>query len=66
VPFLADRNRGSSMPLTLVMEANEALGRPIIPNGLPLTKLDHAAFDAHQSSAAAMRLTDGRAASIGR
>jgi len=29
------------------MDADEQLGQPVIPNGLPLTKLHHAAFDAH-------------------
>jgi putative restriction endonuclease len=31
----------------IVMDANEQLGQPIVSNGLPLTKLHHAAFDAH-------------------
>ena len=31
----------------IIMDANEQLGQPIIPNGLPLTKIHHAAFDAH-------------------
>jgi putative restriction endonuclease len=30
----------------IVMDADEQLGQPIISNGLPLTKLHHAAFDA--------------------
>jgi putative restriction endonuclease len=30
----------------IVMDADEQLGQPIIPNGLPLTKIHHAAFDA--------------------
>ena len=29
------------------MDANEQLGQPIISNGLPLSKIHHAAFDAH-------------------
>ncbi len=29
------------------MDADEQLGQPIISNGLPLTKIHHAAFDAH-------------------
>ena len=29
------------------MDADEQFGQPVIPNGLPLTKLHHAAFDAH-------------------
>jgi putative restriction endonuclease len=29
------------------MDADEQLGQPVISNGLPLTKLHHAAFDAH-------------------
>ena len=29
------------------MDADEELGQPIVSNGLPLTKLHHAAFDAH-------------------
>jgi putative restriction endonuclease len=29
------------------MNADEQLGQPIVSNGLPLTKLHHAAFDAH-------------------
>ena len=31
----------------IVVDADEQFGQPIIPNGLPLTKLHHAAFDAH-------------------
>ena len=31
----------------IVMDADEQLGQPIIPNGLPLSKIHHAAFDAH-------------------
>jgi putative restriction endonuclease len=31
----------------IVMNAGEQLGQPVISNGLPLTKLHHAAFDAH-------------------
>jgi putative restriction endonuclease len=31
----------------IVMDADEQLGQPIISNGLPLTKIHHAAFDAH-------------------
>jgi putative restriction endonuclease len=31
----------------IVMDADEQLGQPIIPNGLPLTKLHHAAFDSN-------------------
>lgn len=29
------------------MDADEGFGQPIVPNGLPLTKLDHSAFDPH-------------------
>ena len=29
------------------MDADEQLGQPIISKGLPLTKIHHAAFDAH-------------------
>jgi hypothetical protein len=31
----------------IIMDADEQLGQPVISNGLPLTKLHHAAFDAH-------------------
>jgi putative restriction endonuclease len=31
----------------IVMDADEQLGQPIVSNGLPLTKLHHAAFDAN-------------------
>jgi putative restriction endonuclease len=31
----------------IIMDADEQLGQPIVSNGLPLTKLHHAAFDAH-------------------
>jgi putative restriction endonuclease len=31
----------------IVMDADEQLRQPIVSNGLPLTKLHHAAFDAH-------------------
>ena len=31
----------------IVMDADEQLGQPIVSNGLPLTKIHHAAFDAH-------------------
>ena len=31
----------------IVSDKNERLGQPIVPNGLPLSKIHHAAFDAH-------------------
>ena len=31
----------------IIVAQHEQLGQPIIPNGLPLTKLHHAAFDCH-------------------
>jgi putative restriction endonuclease len=31
----------------IVMDADEQLGQPIVSNGLRLTKIHHAAFDAH-------------------
>jgi putative restriction endonuclease len=31
----------------IVMDADEQLGQPIVSNGLPLTKIHHAAFDDH-------------------
>jgi putative restriction endonuclease len=31
----------------IMMDADEQLGQPIVWNGLPLTKIHHAAFDAH-------------------
>ena len=31
----------------IVADKDEKLGQPIIPNGIPLSKIHHAAFDAH-------------------
>ena len=31
----------------IMADAHELLGQPIVPNGLPLSKTHHAAFDAH-------------------
>jgi putative restriction endonuclease len=31
----------------ILADADEHLGQPVIPNGLPLTKIHHAAFDAN-------------------
>jgi putative restriction endonuclease len=31
----------------IIVDADEQLGQPIISNGLPLSKIHHAAFDAH-------------------
>ena len=31
----------------IMMDADEQLGQPIVSNGLPLTKIHHAAFDVH-------------------
>jgi putative restriction endonuclease len=31
----------------IVADKDELLGQPIIPNGIPLSKIHHAAFDAH-------------------
>lgn len=31
----------------IIQDGNEAMGQPVVPNGIPLTKLHHAAFDAH-------------------
>lgn len=31
----------------IVADGDETLGQPVVPNGLPLSKIHHAAFDAH-------------------
>jgi len=31
----------------IVEDKDERLGQPIVPNGIPLSKIHHAAFDAH-------------------
>lgn len=31
----------------IMADADERLGQPVVPNGLPLSKIHHAAFDAH-------------------
>ena len=31
----------------IVSDKNELLGQPVVTNGLPLSKIHHAAFDAH-------------------
>ena len=31
----------------IISDANERLGQPVVPNGIPLSKIHHAAFDAH-------------------
>ena len=31
----------------IIADADEKLGQPVVPNGLPLSKIHHAAFDAH-------------------
>jgi len=31
----------------IVMDKDEKLGQPVIPNGIPLSKIHHTAFDAH-------------------
>ena len=31
----------------IVADANEPLGQPVVPNGIPLSKIHHAAFDGH-------------------
>ncbi|CAM5540277.1 HNH endonuclease [Rhodanobacter lindaniclasticus] len=31
----------------IIGDRHEALGQPVVPNGLPLSKIHHAAFDAH-------------------
>jgi len=44
----------SGMPEALLLDAahiivdkNELMGQPVVPNGIPLSKIHHAAFDAH-------------------
>jgi putative restriction endonuclease len=44
----------SQLPETLLLDAahiiadkDEQLGQPVVPNGIPLSKIHHAAFDAH-------------------
>jgi putative restriction endonuclease len=44
----------SNLPEPLLLDAahivedkNERLGQPVVPNGIPLSKIHHAAFDAH-------------------
>ncbi|MDP7547267.1 MAG: HNH endonuclease, partial [Alphaproteobacteria bacterium] len=31
----------------IVPDKNEQFGQPVVPNGIPLSKIHHAAFDAH-------------------
>lgn len=31
----------------IVVDGDEGLGQPVVPNGLPLSKIHHAAFDAN-------------------
>ena len=31
----------------IIVDSNEKYGQPIVPNGIPLSKIHHAAFDAH-------------------
>lgn len=31
----------------IIADKDELLGQPVIPNGIPLSKIHHAAFDAH-------------------
>jgi putative restriction endonuclease len=31
----------------IVMDKDERFGQPVVPNGIPLSKIHHAAFDAH-------------------
>jgi putative restriction endonuclease len=31
----------------IIADKNERLGQPVVPNGIPLSKIHHAAFDAH-------------------
>ncbi len=31
----------------IISDKDEKLGQPVIPNGIPLSKIHHAAFDAH-------------------
>ncbi|MDE0479097.1 MAG: HNH endonuclease, partial [Gammaproteobacteria bacterium] len=31
----------------IISDKNERLGQPVVPNGVPLSKIHHAAFDAH-------------------
>ena len=44
VPLYMTQNPRSAR---IAEDANEQLGQPVVQNGLPLTKLHHAAFDAH-------------------
>ncbi len=49
-----NRVRITSLPEPLLLDAahivadkDEQLGQPVVPNGIPLSKIHHAAFDAH-------------------
>ena len=47
-----ERRSGLPEPLLLdaahiVSDKDERLGQPVVPNGIPLSKIHHAAFDAH-------------------
>jgi putative restriction endonuclease len=33
----------------IVTDRDEQLGQPVVPNGIPLSKIHHAAFDAHHA-----------------
>jgi putative restriction endonuclease len=34
-------------PAHIVFDKDERLGQPVVPNGIPLSKIHHAAFDTH-------------------
>ena len=38
---------GVTAKFCLCLDSAERLGQPVVPNGLPLSKIHHAAFDAH-------------------
>ena len=40
----------SRMLAHIVADADEMLGHAMVPNGIPLSKIHHAAFDAHLSA----------------
>jgi hypothetical protein len=47
-PPIWDGARSPICPSRIVMDADEQLGQPVVSNGLPLTKIHYAAFDAQQ------------------
>jgi hypothetical protein len=44
---MTNQDTAIRMVAHIIVDKDESFGQPVVPNGIPLSKIHHAAFDAH-------------------